>query len=55
MAGISRLHTEAATITPAAKPVRLFCTFSLMLPFMKKTQAAPRLVPKNGIRIPAVT
>ena len=52
MAGISRLHTDAATMTPAAKPVRDRCTRSLRDFFMKKTQAAPKDVPRNGIRIP---
>lgn len=41
MAGISRLQTEAATITPAANPVRMRCTLSLREFFIKKTQAAP--------------
>lgn len=52
MAGISRLQTEAATITPAANPVRMRCTLSLREFFIKKTQAAPKDVPRNGIRIP---
>ena len=52
MAGISKLHTEAATITPAAKPVRDRCTLSLRAFFMKNTHAAPRDVPKNGINMP---
>ena len=52
MAGISRLQTEAATITPAAKPVNERCTVSLSVFFMKKTQAAPSVVPRNGIKMP---
>ena len=52
MAGISRLHTEAATITPAAKPVSERCTASLSDFFMKNTHAAPSDVPRNGIKMP---
>ena len=52
MAGISRLQTEAATITPAAKPVSARCTRSLSLFLIKNTHAAPRDVPRNGIKIP---
>ena len=52
MAGMSRLHTDAATITPAAKPVRERWTTSLRERRMKNTQAAPRDVPKNGIKSP---
>ena len=52
MAGISRLQMEAATITPAAKPVRIFCTRGLRDFFIKNTQAAPREVPRNGSKIP---
>ena len=51
-AGISKLQTEAATITPAAKPVRLRCTRSLSDFFMKNTHAAPSEVPRNGINMP---
>ena len=45
---------EAATMTPAAKPVsaRLTCSFKLV--FIKKTMAAPREVPANGIKIPRI-
>ena len=52
MAGISRLHTDAATITPAANPVSARCTVSLSVFFMKNTQAAPSDVPRNGIKMP---
>ena len=52
MAGISRLHTEAATITPAAKPVSIRWTRSPRLRRMKNTQQAPKVVPRNGMRIP---
>ena len=52
MAGISRLHTEAATITPAAKPFNARCTASLKDFFIKKTHAAPKEVPRKGISMP---
>ena len=39
-------------MTPAAKPVRILRKVSLMDFFIKNTQAAPRLVPKNGIKTP---
>ena len=52
-AGCSRLQKEAATITPAAKPVSAFCTLEEICFFRKKTIAAPRLVPRNGIRMPS--
>ena len=52
IAGISKLQTEAATITPAAKPVSERCTASLSAFFIKNTHAAPSAVPRNGIRIP---
>ena len=52
IAGSSRLQTEAATITPAAKPVRARCTSSLKLFRIKKTQAAPSVVPAKGISNP---
>ena len=50
--GIKRLHTDAATITPAAKPARIRFNISLMEFFIKRTHADPRLVPKKGINIP---
>ena len=55
MAGISRLHTEAATITPAAKPLSARCTGRLRSFFIKNTQHAPALVPRNGIKSPSST
>ena len=47
-----RLHTLAAIITPAAKPVSERCTASLSDFFMKNTHAAPSDVPRNGIKMP---
>lgn len=52
IAGMSRLQTDAATITPAANPARQRCVRFPRLFFMKSTQAAPIVVPKKGIRIP---
>ena len=52
MAGISRLQTDAATMTPEAKPVSPRCTRSPSSLFRKKTQAAPSEVPAKGISRP---
>ena len=52
IAGINRLHIDAATITPAAKPASERCTKSPRDFFIKNTQAAPSVVPKKGIIIP---
>ena len=38
-------HTDAATITPEAKPSRTFCTIGGISRFMKNTKAEPRAVP----------
>ena len=54
MAGISRLQMLAATMTPAAKPVRALCTRSPIFFRKKKTQAEPSTVPRNGIRTPLI-
>ena len=54
-AGESRLQKEAATITPAANPVSTRCILSEILSFSTNTIAAPRLVPRNGRRIPVHT
>ena len=48
--GISRDHTEAATITPDAKPSSIFCTSSGIAFFIKKTKPAPSVVPRKGIK-----
>ena len=45
-------HTEAATMTPAAKPVRARCKDSLNAFFRKNTHAAPSVVPRKGIKMP---
>ena len=49
MAGISNDHTEAATITPDAKPNNSFCSCTDISSFMKKTNAEPSIVPRSGI------
>ena len=50
--GISNDHTEAAIITPDAKPNNSFCTHAGISPRRKKTIAEPSVVPKNGNRRP---
>ena len=50
MAGIIRLQMEAATMTPAANPVKARSTFQCRLPRIKNTQPAPSTVPIKGIR-----
>ena len=52
MAGMSRLQTDAATITPAANPVSARWMWSPSDCLRKNTLAAPSEVPRNGIRIP---
>lgn len=54
MDGMSNDHTEAATITPEAKPNSDFCKRGDMSFFMKKTNEAPSIVPNNGINNPIV-
>lgn len=54
-AGINRLHMLAATITPAAKPLKPFCTFSGKSRLRKKTSAAPSVVPRKGTSSPCKT
>ena len=46
--GMSNDHTDAATITPDAKPKSNLRSRSLILPRSKKTMAAPRAVPRKG-------
>ncbi len=52
--GISSDHTEAATITPAAKPVSPFCTCGAMPRRIMNTHAEPSAVPKNGNNMPTI-
>ena len=57
--GIRSDHTEAATITPEAKPSRIFCSKLGISFFIKKTKADPRAVPRKGmskaVRVPFIT
>ena len=55
IAGISRLHMEAATMTPPANPVSARCTFCFRFFLMKNTQAEPAAVPAKGISRPKIT
>ena len=52
MAGIRRDQTEAATITPEAKPKSAFCIRGAIAWRRKNTQKAPAAVPRKGIIIP---
>ena len=52
MAGMSRLQTEAAVITPAAKPASTRCTPCPSCRRMNKTHPAPSAVPTNGSASP---
>ena len=54
MAGMSSDHTEAASITPEAKPSSDFRKRGDMSFFIKKTNDAPNIVPNNGINNPTV-
>ena len=47
-------QTEAAIITPAAKPSKAFSTEGFIFFFKNSTHPAPRLVPIKGIIIPKV-
>lgn len=50
--GIIKDHTDAAIITPDANPSKPLLTNSLISFFIMKTQAAPSIVPKKGIKTP---
>ena len=52
IAGMSNDHTDAATITPEAKPNSDFCTRADISSFIKKTNAEPSIVPSSGISSP---
>ena len=49
--GMIRLQIEAATITPAAKPVSARSKGRGMAPFRKNTHPAPAVVPRKGRKI----
>ena len=51
-AGESRLQNDAATMTPAAKPVSARCTPGCNAFFMKNTHAEPSAVPAKGMNTP---
>ena len=53
--GIIKDHTEAATITPDAKPNKDFRSKADISFFMTKTNADPMIVPKNGTNKPTTT
>ena len=53
--GISSDHTEAATMTPEANPNKVFCTKSGICFFIRKTQAAPKVVPAKGNNNPMIS
>ncbi len=48
--GMSSDHIDAATITPDAKPSSGFCKRCDISPRMRNTNAAPIVVPRNGIK-----
>ena len=52
IAGISNDHTEAATITPDAKPNSDFCNRTDISSRIKNTNAEPSIVPNSGINSP---
>ena len=52
--GISSDHTDAATITPDAKPSSDFCSLGDISFFMKNTKAEPSMVPSRGIKRPII-
>ena len=54
MAGISNDHTEAATITPDAKPNSDFCNRADISFFIMNTNAEPIIVPNSGNRRPII-
>ena len=54
IAGISSDHTDAATITPDAKPNNDFCSRADISSRMKNTKAEPSIVPSSGISSPMI-
>ena len=51
----SIFRTEAATMTPEANPNKVFCTKSGICFFIRKTQAAPKVVPAKGNNNPMIS
>ena len=54
IAGMSSDHTDAATITPEAKPRSDFCSRTDISPRMKNTKAEPSIVPSSGTSSPMI-
>lgn len=52
IAGINSDQIEAAIMTPAANPSKIFSIFPCNLFFIKKTIADPNVVPTKGINKP---
>ena len=52
--GISSDHTDAATITPEAKPNSDFCSRTDISSFIIKTKAELSIVPSSGISRPII-
>ena len=50
--GMSNDHTDAATITPEAKPNSHFCRRTDISSLIRKTKAEPSIVPNRGISNP---
>jgi len=48
--GINSDHTDAATITPEAKPSNAFCSSAGISFLITNTNAEPRIVPSRGIK-----
>ncbi len=51
---MSNDHTEAATITPEAKPNNDFCNKEDICLFIRNTNAEPSMVPNRGMSKPKV-
>ena len=54
IAGICNDHTDAAIITPNAKPNNAFCKCIGISSFIKKTKAEPSIEPSSGISSPMI-
>ena len=52
IAGINRLHTDAAIMTPAANPRKIFCIPIRIWFLKKKTTAEPNVVMANVKPVP---
>ena len=54
IAGIIKDQIEAANITPAANPLKIFWSFGLISFLKKKTTPEPKVVAINGTKIPII-